>query len=100
MEYRKPAPRTSVLSLGSLFPSHLRSNRAIRPPSARIANTHDHRAGRDPETGDPRYEYHGDLAAYRSAYSLYSHLVSASTTDPQLHGIPWKEGGTADPSMA
>src|SRR5437762_6209758 len=100
MEYGKPAPRTSVLSLGSLFPSHLRSNRAIRPPSGRIANTHDDRAGRDPETGDQRCEYYGDLSAYRRAYCLYSHLVSASTTDPQLHGIPRKEGGKADPSMA
>src|SRR5438034_7948074 len=100
MEYGKPAPRTSVLSLRGLLPSHLRSNRAIRPPSGRIANTHDDRAGRDPETGDQRCEYYGDLAAYRSAYCLYSHLVSASTTDPQLHGIPRKEGGKADPSMA
>ncbi|TMI38229.1 ABC transporter permease [Candidatus Bathyarchaeota archaeon] len=100
MEYGKPAPRTSVLSLGSLFPSHLRSNRAIRPPSGRIADPYDDWSGRDPETSDQRCEYHGDLAAYRSAHSLYSHLVSASTTDPQLHGIPRKEGGKADPSMA
>src|SRR5213596_1634519 len=100
MEYGKPAPRTSVLSLGSLFPSHLHSNRAIRPPSGRIADPYDDWAGRDPETGDQRCEYYGDLAAYRSAYSLYSHLVSASTTNPQLHGIPRKEGGKADPSMA
>src|SRR5213083_1911917 len=100
MEYGKPAPRTSVLSLRGLLPSHLRSNRAIRPPSGRIANTHDDRAGRDPETGDQRCEYYGDLAAYRSAYCLYSHLVSNSTTNAQLHGISWKERGEADPPMA
>src|SRR5436305_7349648 len=100
MEYGKPAPRTSVLSIRGLFPSHLRSNRAIRPPSGRVADSYDDWAGRDSETGDRRCEYYGDLAAYRSAYSLYSHLVSASTTDPQLHGIPRKEGGKADPSMA
>src|SRR5881628_680139 len=100
MEYGKPAPRTSVLSLRGLLASHLRSNRAIRPPSGRIANPYDDWAGRDPETGDQRCEYYSDLAAYRSAYSMYSHLVSASTTDPQLHGIPRKEGGKADPSMA
>src|SRR5207247_7736178 len=100
MEHGKPAPRTRVLSLRGLLPSHLRSNRAIRPPSGRIADPYDDWAGRDPETGDQRREYYSDLAPYRSAYSLYSHLVSPSTTDPKLHGIPRKEGGKADPSMA
>jgi len=40
------------------------------------------------------------MAPYHSARSVHSDTVSNSTTNAQLHGIPRKERGKADPPMA